>query len=161
MSETTMNPRRRRIGGWSHFPIWLCIAMGLVFAVNARFIYVAVTTFPGTPTMDDFDTSNEYNKVLSAVDRQNALGWHVRANDTAAPAILLTDKQGQPLTGATVEAVARRPLGNDADVPAKLTQTAPGRYELTPGLRAGQWDLLLHISADGHDMRVTRRVIVR
>ena len=48
MSETTMNPRRRRIGGWSHFPIWLTIAMGLVFAVNARFIYVAVTTFPST-----------------------------------------------------------------------------------------------------------------
>ncbi len=162
MSETTMNPRRRRIGGWSHFPIWLTIAMGLVFAVNARFIYVAVTTFPGTPTMDDFDTSNDYNKVLSAVDRQNALGWQVRASDaTGAPAITLTGKQGQPLAGASIEAIARRPLGNDADVSVTLAQTTPGRFELATGLRTGQWDLLLHISADGHEMRVTRRVIVR
>ena len=163
MTDTTLDARQRRqSSAWNRFPVWLIIAMGLVVAVNARFIAVAYNTFPGTPTADDFDTSNDYNRVLAAVDRQNALGWRVRANDAGAtPVIALADRQGQPLAGATVRANARRPLGNEADVPVVLNEVSPGQFALDTPLRAGQWDLLLRISADGHEMRVTRRVLAR
>ena len=162
MTDTTMPPPPARRTAWSHYPIWLLIAMGMVFAVNARFVYVAVTTFPGTPTADDFDSSNNYNSVLSAVERQNALGWQVRATDTgAAPAIQLNGRDGRPLADATLQAVARRPLGNDADQTVAFDSPAPGRFVLATPLARGQWDLMLRISAGGQNMRVTRRVLVR
>ena len=162
MTGTTLPQPAARRTPWSHYPIWLLIAMGLVFAVNARFVYVAVTTFPGTPTSDDFDSSNNYNSVLSAVERQNALGWQVRANDTGpAPAIQLNDRTGQPLAGAALQAVARRPLGNDADQTLTFESPAPGRFVLTTALARGQWDLMLHITNGDQTMRVTRRVVVR
>lgn len=146
-----------RTTAWSRFPLWLGLAMGLVFAVNIWFIQLAVTTFPGAASRDDFDTSNGYNRILANVDRQNALGWQVRADGTT---VALTDKQGAPLAGAAMSANARRPLGDEADIPVTFSQSAPGRFTLATTLRPGQWDLLLDVSKDGHTMRVTRRVLV-
>lgn len=96
------------------------------------------------------------------MDRQNALGWTVRTDmDGATPALLLTGQGGAPLIGASMQATARRPLGNEPDVPVLLDQAAPGRFLLSPGLRAGQWDLLLRVQAGGNELRVTRRVLVK
>jgi nitrogen fixation protein FixH len=160
--SNTASMRRPRRWGWNMFPVWLVIAMGTVMAVNARFVTIAFTTFPGIATADDFDTSNDYNRILSGVERQNALGWRVRADESAAVlTIVLADRQGRPLPAATVQAVARRPLGDDPDMPVMLTETSSGRFVLGTALRGGQWDLLLHISAEGQEMRVARRVLVR
>lgn len=162
MSNSTLHAAARRRGGWARFPVWLLIAMGLVIAVNARFVTLALDTFPGVPAGDDFDTSNAYNRVLSAVDRQNALGWQVRVNDDgAAPLLLLTDRQGQPLAGAQVRATARRPLGADRDTTVAASETAPGRYAVAGTLAQGQWDLLLTIRRGEDEVRITRRVLVR
>ena len=159
-----MNPQQPHVRtAWSRFPYWMLLAMGLVMAVNARFVTLAITTFPGAASLDDFDTSNQYNTIMSRVDQQNALGWKVRAEagEAAAPAILIAGPDGRPLGGATVQAVARRPLGDDPDTNVALTEVAPGRYVVAVPLRQGQWDLLLHVSAGGHNMRVTRRVLFR
>ncbi len=167
MSGTTIGKPVSRQGGprrsgWNLFPVWLFIAMGLVVAVNARFITLAVTTFPGAAVLDDFDTSNDYNRILSGVDRQNALGWRVKADNAGdLPAIVLTGRDGQPLPAAAVQGMARHPIGNEPDVAVTLNQTGAGRFTLATPLHQGQWDLLLQIKADGHDMRVTRRVLVR
>lgn len=162
MSGTTaMQPPKTRTA-WSRFPVWLIVAMGFVFVVNARFIMVAFQTFPGAASSADFDTSNSYNRILSSVESQNALGWHVRADTAGAmPVIVLSGKDGAPMTTATVEGMARRPVDNEPDVAVTFTQTGPGHFILATPLRQGQWDLLLRIAQGEQQMRVTRRVLVR
>lgn len=49
--------------GWKYFPYYLIGAMAVVVAVNARFITIAVTTFPGEVTAQDFETSNRYDTI--------------------------------------------------------------------------------------------------
>ncbi len=148
--------------GWRQFPRYMILAMAFVVAVNARFIYVAIETFPGAATNDDFDTSNRYNEVMAAVATQNALGWSERARTQGSTAVVdLAGPDHKPLTGAVVTAQAERPIGTDAPVQVAFREASPGHYVAIGVLPApGQWDLRLRISADGHQARVTRRVIV-
>src|ERR1700678_2513841 len=101
--------------GWRQFPRYMILAMLFVVAVNARFIYVAIATFPGAASNDDFDTSNRYNSVLAAVGAQNALGWTEQAHAEGGVATIdLAGPDHRALVGATVSAQAERPIGTAA-----------------------------------------------
>jgi nitrogen fixation protein FixH len=141
----------------------MILAMLFVVAVNARFIYVAIATFPGAASNDDFDTSNRYNSVLAGVAAQNALGWTEQARaDGSTATIDLTGPDHRPLAGAIVTAGAERPIGTAAPLDVAFREAVPGHYVATTVFpQAGQWDLRLRIAADGHQVRVTRRVIVK
>ncbi len=158
MSQSRTRAKRSM---WEHFPIWMILAMGTVVAVNARLITLAVTTFPGAATSDDFDSSNSYNKVLDAAAKQQALGWRVQVRaDGGAPVISVTGRDGVPIA-AKIEGSVRRPLGDSMDQAARLVPDGHGGLVVKNILAPGQWDLLLHIAAGGGEMRVTRRVIVQ
>jgi nitrogen fixation protein FixH len=148
---------------WKNFPRYLILAMGLVVAVNARFIYVAVTTFPGEASSDDFDTSNNYDIILKHVAAQDALGWTEQAKAQGANATIdLTGPDHKALTGATIAAQAERPLGPDMTTKLTFTEAAPGHYVSVPALpRPGQWDVKLTIGQGGHTVHVTRRLMVK
>lgn len=160
---------------WKHFPRYMIAAMALVVAVNVRFIVLAVATFPGAATADDFDTSNRYNAVLAAQARQDALGWQESVSAAGRRlAVTLTGRAGEALRPAAITARAQRPLGDSAPVPVALRETAPGHYEAVADLPGpGQWDVVLSMippqpgaagrtAAGGVDhVRVTRRVIVK
>ena len=152
-------PARR--GGWDRFPFWFILCMGTVMAVNARFIAIAYQSFPGAATSDDFDTSNNYNQVLEAAQKQALLGWQV-GTDVAHPfpAIMLADRTGQPLTGVAVEAIARHPVGDAPDQALSIFEASPGRYQWRETLAPGQWDLLLRLTRGGQKMRIERRILV-
>jgi len=147
---------------WRHFPRIMIAVMLVVIAVNVRFIVVAVASFPGAASNDDFDTSNRYNAVLAAAARTRALGWTVRASTAAATPVLdLTTAGGGKLTGASVTAQAVRPLGNTPDHALKFQETAPGRYTADSALPLpGQWDLNLQIRDGADSAAATRRVVV-
>jgi nitrogen fixation protein FixH len=149
--------------GWRQFPRYMIMAMLFVVAVNARFIYVAISTFPGAASNDDFDTSNRYNAVLSAVDAQNALGWVERAGTEGGMATVdITGPDHHQLTGATVTAQAERPIGTAEPIYVTFREATPGHYVAATTLpQMGQWDLRLRIAASGHRVRITRRVIVK
>jgi nitrogen fixation protein FixH len=148
---------------WKRFPHYMLLAMGLVIAVNVRFIYVAVTTFPGAATNDDFDTSNRYNKVLDAAAAQDALGWQETVTTQGRKAVFdLRGHDHAPLTGATLVVQAQRPLGAAPAQPLAVQEITPGHHVAITDLSAsGQWDLVLRITQGGHVARVTRRVIVQ
>jgi nitrogen fixation protein FixH len=148
---------------WRHFPRYLILAMGLVVAVNVRFIVLAVATFPGAATNDDFDTSNRYNAVLEAAAAQDALGWSELASARdAVPVIDLTGPDHKPLAGATLSVQAERPLGNADALPVSFLQIAPGHFVAAGPLpERGQWDLRLQVVQGGHKVRVTRRILVK
>ncbi len=166
MSHIGRIPRRlpaRQSSAWRYFPWWLAAAMAAVFAVNAGMVWSAVATFPGAAISDSFDESNEYNQVLDAVDRQNALGWSIAAeSDGRKPLLNVTDRQGRGLDDALIDATAVRPLGPPERTHVGFRRAASGRYvsdtELT---QLGQWDLMLRVAHAGHQIRVTRRIVLR
>jgi nitrogen fixation protein FixH len=149
---------------WRFFPWWIAGAMAVVIAVNGGMIYAALHSFPGQAGSDGFDLSNHYNSVLERVQEQAALGWTVRVDADAAgrPMVVLTGKQGEPLTGAGIQAVAERPLGAEDTTRLTFHEAAPGRYAADAPLAvAGQWDVLLTATVQGHEVTTTRRIVVK
>lgn len=149
---------------WRWFPWAVVAAMSVVVAVNAGMVYAALHSFPGKAGDDDFGLSNRYDQVLDRVRREAALGWtvHARPDVTGRPVVILTDRNGSPLSGASVGGTAERPLGATERRRLVFHEIAAGRYVADIALPlAGQWDLLLSASAQGHDIATTRRIIVR
>ncbi len=159
----TLPPGARSL--WRFFPLGLIAAMSVVFAVNGGMIWSALHTFPGAAGGDEgFALSNNYNAVLEQAQRDTALGWTVQAGIDGArrPVVTLAGGDGSPLRSVAVAASAERPLG--APHPQRLAfhETDAGQYVADSALTLpGQWDLTVSASAGGHDMAVTRRVIVR
>jgi nitrogen fixation protein FixH len=149
---------------WRFFPWLVVAAMGVVVAVNAAMIYAALASFPGKAGNDGFDLSNEYNAVLDHAQHEAELGWTMlmRTDGTGRPEVILADRQGSPLSGASIGASAERPLGDPQTHRLLFSETAAGHYVADTALTSpGQWDLTLSASADGRRMAVTRRIIVR
>jgi nitrogen fixation protein FixH len=149
------------VDGWRHFPRYLILAMGVVMAVNVRFIYFAVTTFPGEVGQDEFGMSNHYDSVLAAKAAQDSLGWTASLrSEGMTPLLHLAGPDGRPLAGAVVTAQAERPIGTDA--PLALGFTERGLEYTGVALPAGgQWDLRLIIRRANQEIRITRRLIIQ
>jgi nitrogen fixation protein FixH len=153
-----------RGSAWRLFPWLATAAMSVVVVVNAGMIYAALASFPGKAGNEGFELSNQYDAVLDHAQRMAELGWTMRAQADAAgtPEVTLTDRDGAPLTGATVAAAAERPLGDPATRRLAFHEGTAGRYVADAALPLpGQWDLTLSASADGHTMAATRRIVVR
>ena len=148
------------VAGWRHFPRYMIAAMLLVFAVNVRFIVIAVSSFPGAASNDDFDTSNRYNAVLAAAAAQDALGWTEHLSAPGRAPVLDLAGPGGALAGAVVTATAERPLGQSEPIALTFHEAAPAHYASSTVLPLkGQYDLRLRIVQGGHEVRVTRRVL--
>jgi nitrogen fixation protein FixH len=145
------------------FPHGLFAVMGLVFAVNGYFVYIAVKSFPGAAGVDGFDLSNGYDKVLASYAKQTALGWQVEvALDEAGHALLrLADRLGAPLSGAMVDARAERPLGPPEVTPLSFHTIGQSQYATDAPLGFGQWDVLMTVTAGDSRFTTTRRVVVK
>jgi nitrogen fixation protein FixH len=153
-----------RRSAWRWFPWLVGAAMGVVVAVNAGMIYVALASFPGSAGEEGFDLSNHYNTVLDQARRDAQLGWTIlaRGDGTGRPEVTLTDSKGSPLSGASVAASADRPLGTKQAHRLIFHETAAGHYVADTALASsGQWDLTLFASAVGREMVATRRIVVR
>jgi nitrogen fixation protein FixH len=138
-------------------------AMLLVIAVNVRFIALAVTTFPGAASTDDFDTSNRYDAVLQQAEREHALGWATLVSAEGARAVIeARDAGGAALNGASIAGEAVRPIGTLAPVSLVFRETSAGHYVADKELSLpGQWDLNLVVRHGSAVLHATRRVLVR
>ena len=147
---------------WRKFPHAMIAAMLAVIAINVRFIVIAVTSFPGVATNDDFDTSNRYNAVLEQAARERAIGWTTRAGtDGAFPVLDIAQANGTPLAHAAITAELSRPLGQTGSQTVSFHETAPGHYlASSPLALPGQWELDLQLRSGGQLVHATRRVIL-
>lgn len=152
---------------------WLFVAgFAVVIAANVTMMTFAIDSFSGLETRDSFRRGVGYNDVLAVQDRQNALGWQVdlefvsagEAGDGARGRLLLSlaDAEGQPLSGATVEARFVRPTHAGVDFDLPLPGIADGRYgaEVAVPLK-GVWDVRLTISRDGQPYYSAERLFVK
>lgn len=152
---------RRRRRGWDWFPWWVTAAMLAVIVVNAGMIWAALRTFPGAAGADGFDLSNDYNKVIAAEVRQRALGWHVSIglNDVNRVRVALEGPDNAPLAGATLTAVAERPIGPKDALALRFEEYKAGRFITGGRLPRGQWVVLLTVNAAGHRYTTATRLI--
>ncbi|HVZ08155.1 FixH family protein [Rhodopila sp.] len=148
---------------WRWFPAGLIASLGIVIAVNGVMIFDALKTFPGEAGTDGFDLSNQYGRVIAAERQQAALGWHVETgvDQQRRPVVLVTDRDGQALAGAAVEAAAERPVGPEDYTRLALRDLGGGRLQSDTHLFSGQWDLLVTVRSGNHVYTTTRRVVVR
>jgi nitrogen fixation protein FixH len=143
---------------------WTFIAFfGVVTAVNAVMIWLALTTFTGLDRDEPYVRGVGYNDVLAEERRQAALGW--TAEVAASPdrlAVEVTDRREQPLRGAVVYAQVTRPVNAALDFTTDLAAVEPGRYVAFVDWPApGRWDVLVTVEQDGRHYQEHRRLVVR
>lgn len=139
------DPRRSRWIPWAFVAF-----MGVVFAVNAVLVWLALSTFTGTTVDRAYERGRLYNQVLAEAERQRAIGWRFEiafrpgAEHRGTLVVHARDAAGAPLDRLEFEAIALRPLERPEPLPIALIESGRGRYVAELDLpKRGQWELRL------------------
>src|SRR4029079_15451963 len=91
---------------------------GVIFAVNAIFVYAAEETFSGGDTSDPYRKGLDYNATLRAAERQTERVWQTEIAyyaKTGRLALNFVDKSALPITGLGINATLSRPATDKED----------------------------------------------
>ena len=105
---------------------------GIVFAVNAYFVIVALSTHAGVVANEPYRKGLKYNERIADSALQDSLGWNgeiALAPDGRHLVMTLRDAAGLPVRGLALSATLGRPATTREDVALLLGETTPGRYE--------------------------------
>jgi len=120
---------------------------GLIIAVNAVFITLAVRSFPGEQERKSYLQGVNYNDRLAERAAQETLGWTVSLEtaalqgDDAVIEIAFRHNGGGPLYDLDVAGVLSRPVDDDADVALAFQPAGPGIYRTSAPAGPGAWNL--------------------
>lgn len=110
--------------------------------------------FPGTVSRDYQKNLEQFNKYDAALDQQIQRGWKVHkgwvdspiAHKPALFRISVSDKQGNPISGATVQVHFMRPADKRKDFLTDLPESKPGVYqEALTMSNPGLWEVVIRI----------------
>jgi nitrogen fixation protein FixH len=148
----------RRFTGWHMFAI-LVAFFGTVITVNFVMAWYATHTFGGTVVDNSYVASQKFNRWLAEARAQDKLGWtkHV-ALDANRHVTISAAADGQPLAGLSGSAVARHPLGREADIPLRFVPAGPGKLRSTSVLPAGRWLVHLTLHSGANEARLIESV---
>ena len=140
---------------------------GVIFAVNAAFVYFALDSWPGLSTENAYRKGLEYNKVLKAADSQAARGWQStlslapRAADQNRFTLTMHDAGGAPLSGLRVAVDLRRPTHEGVDQRLQLRADGPGRYSADVRVPfAGLWHAVVTAHAVNNETYVMKHTVM-
>jgi len=140
---------------------------GVIFAVNALFVYVAEETFSGGDTSDPYRRGLNYNATLRAAERQAERGWQTDVaydDKTGRLELSFLDKSALPITGLGIKATLSRPATDREDRRVAMVETSPGVYAANVTLAPGLWVLSVasRKAGAGHGTayRLKRRLFV-
>jgi nitrogen fixation protein FixH len=142
-----------RVRGW-HVLAMMLAFFGAVIAVNVVFAVLAVQSFPGEDVRRSYLQGIRYNDKLEQRREQAALGWQASAElaPGAAGAVLevmLRDRDGAPIDGATFAGELQRPTTDSFDRGVTFEAIGGGRYIAHLGdLQPGRWRLRAHAERD-------------
>ncbi len=128
---SAQSTRKEGLTGW-HVLFLLIAFFGLVFAVNAYFIGMALTTHTGVVANEPYRKGLAYNERIVASERQAQLGWTEKLSISSNGARLifeLQDGQAQPIRGLIVTARIGRPATTEGESTITLSEASAGRYE--------------------------------
>lgn len=147
---------------------WIFAAgMALVVAVNGVLVYFAVGTWSGLVVEKPYERGVQYNRLLEAAARQDALGWRFdivleTAAETTRIVVDARDAAGRPLGGLSLRATVERPVENEAHAALQLREQQPGRYAATlERLRPGQWQTRLMAERGTESASAAQRQVVQ
>jgi nitrogen fixation protein FixH len=145
-----MSPASSRVITGRKVLIYMIAFFGVVFAVNAVMIKVALDTMPGLEVDSAYSASLAFNREARAAEAQVERGWRVDAHverdagGRATVRIEARDRAGVPLAGLTFSARLARPADKRLDRVVELVERETGVYRgAVEEVDAGQWDLLL------------------
>jgi nitrogen fixation protein FixH len=137
----------RRFTGW-HMTAIMLLFFGVIITVNMTMAVFATTTFGGKVVENSYVASQKYNDWLAAARAQQQLGWTYKVA-LAADRRVAVDLS---VSDARIEAVARHPLGREAEVALRFAGH-DGRFRSTEPLPAGRWTVHLMVTAGAGQAR--------
>lgn len=133
-----------RLSGWHVLAILLGM-FGTVIAVNVVFAWLALKTFSGEQD-HAYVEGLRFNERLAAEHRQAEAGWQMAlslqrgAGGDAQLLAAMTQRDGTPLTGATMTGTLGRPATDGQDRALTFREVEPGLYAADLGdFGPGRW----------------------
>lgn len=130
-----------------HMALMFIGGFGVVIAVNLVMAGFAVSSFHGVVVENSYVASQKFNGWMDKAEQSRALGWTVEPQRLADGRIQLATT-GVP-AGATITAIARRPLGAHETADLRFVSTATGTWASDTPLAGARWTLHLNIAGDG------------
>ena len=122
----------------------------IVFAVNAYFVTIALSTHTGVVSNEPYRKGLKYNERIAAAGLQANLGWHdevALAPDGRQLHVAIRDSTGQPVRGLTLSATLGRPATAKYDVTLPFEEREPGDYAaVTERLEPGAYIASVEVS---------------
>jgi nitrogen fixation protein FixH len=142
----------KRFTGW-HMTAIMLLFFGTIIAVNVTMAVFATTTFGGKVVENSYVASQKYNQWLAAARAQEQLGWSHKTTLGADRRVRVE----LSVPDARVEAIARHPLGREAEVTLHLAGEE-GRFRSTEPLPAGRWIVHLTVTSGAEQARYIETV---
>jgi nitrogen fixation protein FixH len=140
---------------------------GVMFVVNAIFVYFAVATFSGGDTSDPYRKGLHYNDTLAAAQRQEERGWQTEVayeSETKRLTLSFLDKAMAPVAGLHVAATLGRPATDQEDRRVVFKEASHGVYDATVDIPPGFWLISIDSRREGDGLadayRLKRRLFV-
>lgn len=142
-----------------HMLIVMVAFFGVVIAANLTMAFFASRSWSGLEVPNSYVASQEYNGEIAIARQQAELGW-TSALDLADGRLVLelSDRGGNPIAGAEVEGVVRRPVHENDDAEARFSWAHGGEYHAAAPALAGVWDVEItaRIGGDRHYRQIFR-----
>jgi len=130
-----------------HMALVFIAGFGVVIAVNLVMATFAVRSFHGTVVDNSYVASQKFNGWIDTAEQSRALGWQVQPTRLADGRIRVTT--GGVPDGATISAIARRPLGKHETINLSFAPDGAGQWVTNEALAQGRWTLNLRVTGGG------------
>ena len=157
-----MNPQKK-----SKIPYLFFIFFGVIFSVDAFFIYISQKTWRGVVTENSYQKGLKYNQTIAEEKKQEELDWKMTisfnyfSQNKGVLLVNLQDRNSQPITNAEITVEIRRPTQEGYDFSQKV-EFIGGLYEAKINFPLkGQWDFLIKAKKGDDVFQETKRYIVR
>lgn len=126
-----------------HMAMILVAFFVVVVGVNLLMARYASSTFGGVVVENSYVASQNFNRWLDAARAQEQLGWSAQASRVAGGRVhIAVTGAGQ---GVSVAALARHPLGRQADRALTFVRAGEGRLVSREELPPGRWTIHLEL----------------
>lgn len=151
----------------SLIPYIFFIFFGIIFAVDASFIYLAKKTSRGIQTQDSYKKGINYNEILEAKKKQQQLGWKAEikyektGKNAAILRVKLADKNGALIKNAKIIANFVRPTQEGYDFKQDFIQQNNEYLMRVNFPLQGVWDVEIKAFKGDDIFQEVKRYIVK